>query len=133
MGPRIRVLNPLTGEVWESNDLLRIGRNPNTDIQLPDRMVSRLHALLWADLSQWWIRDLQSRNGTRINGQLVTRDRHSVQGGDELNLGGSQLHVLGILVENATQWESCKHALSLLETLGRLDWTAPALQRKLRL
>jgi pSer/pThr/pTyr-binding forkhead associated (FHA) protein len=127
------VLNPQTGEIWESTDLLRIGRNPNTDIQLFDRMVSRFHALLWTDLSCWWIRDLQSRNGTRVNHQPIQTDRFPIEGGEELELGGSQLRVLGILLENAEQWETCTHAASMLETLDQLNWTLPGLQRKLRL
>jgi hypothetical protein len=133
VGPRIRVLNPQTGEAWESTDLLRIGRNPNTDIQLYDRMVSRFHAMLWTDLSCWWIRDLQSRNGTRVNHLPIWDQRHAIVGGEELDLGGSHLRVLGVLPENEDQWETCKHAPSMLESLDRLDWTAPALQRKLRL
>ena len=133
MGPRIRVQNPQTGEIWESADLLRIGRNPNTDIQLYDRMVSRFHALLWSDLSQWWIRDLQSRNGTRVNGEPLRGERQRIQSGDELDMGGSQLRVLAILLENEQQWNNCDHALSMLETLHHLDWTSAPLQRKLRL
>jgi len=133
VGPRIRIQNPQTGDIWESADLLRIGRNPNTDIQLYDRMVSRFHALLWTDLSQWWIRDLQSRNGTRVNGEPLRGERQPIQGGDELDIGGSRLRVLGILLEEEQQWKNCDHALSMLETLHYLDWNSAPLQRKLRL
>lgn len=132
MAPRIRIQNPQTGEVWESADLLRIGRNPESDILLFDRVVSRYHALLWAHQGRWWIRDLDSRNGTRLNNEPLRLPR-AIHGGEEISLGAGRLLVLGILAENAEQWDSADYAPALLETLRHLNWATPALDRKLRL
>jgi pSer/pThr/pTyr-binding forkhead associated (FHA) protein len=50
-----------------------IGRNPSTDITLLDEGISREHALiLWdADSGEFSIEDLQSTNGTKVNGKRV--------------------------------------------------------------
>ena len=50
-----------------------IGRNPTTDITLLDEGISREHALiLWdAETDEFTIEDLQSTNGTKVNGKRV--------------------------------------------------------------
>jgi len=50
-----------------------IGRNPTTDITLLDEGISREHALiLWdVDSDAFTIEDLQSTNGTKVNGKRV--------------------------------------------------------------
>jgi hypothetical protein len=49
-----------------------IGREPNNDIELGDQRVSRHHAVLWAENGAWYVRDLDSANGTFI-GQTRVR------------------------------------------------------------
>lgn len=41
-----------------------IGREPSNAVELPDRRVSRHHAVLWAEAGSWRVRDLDSANGT---------------------------------------------------------------------
>ena len=49
---------------------LVIGRLAECDIQLDSQRVSRRHAeLVREENDQWLIRDLASRNGTRVHGQ----------------------------------------------------------------
>ena len=56
-------------------DELRIGRSYNkNDICLKDSSVSTCHALLRKVNGQWLISDLQSRNGTFVNGELAPVD-----------------------------------------------------------
>jgi hypothetical protein len=52
---------------------MRIGRRPYNDILLDDLTVSGDHALLYATGSQAIIHDLNSRNGTLINGLPVSK------------------------------------------------------------
>ena len=64
-----------------------IGRNPTTDITLLDEGISREHALLlWVpDDGTYTIEDLQSTNGTKVNGKRV---RSAELGdGDDLQIG----------------------------------------------
>ncbi len=67
---------------------LMLGRAPNCDCVLPEECVSRRHAQLWRDGERWFLRDLGSRNGTRVNGMRVLEDVE-VRPGDRLNLGGA--------------------------------------------
>jgi len=64
-----------------------IGRNPTTDITLLDEGISREHALiLWdEDADAFSIEDLQSTNGTKVNGKRVRSA--TLSEGDEIQVG----------------------------------------------
>jgi pSer/pThr/pTyr-binding forkhead associated (FHA) protein len=66
-----------------------IGRNPNTDITLLDEGISREHALVLydAELDRYTIEDLQSTNGTKVNGKRVRSAE--LQPGDTLQVGNT--------------------------------------------
>lgn len=76
VGPREERLSP-GGTV--------LGRLPNCDIVLEDRGVSRAHARVWRDAGQWYVKDLGSRAGVRVNGNAVTE--HALGEGDRIDLG----------------------------------------------
>jgi FHA domain-containing protein/uncharacterized protein DUF1707 len=63
-----------------------IGRGPSCDCLLPEDSVSRRHAELWREAGRWYIRDLGSRNGTRVNGLRVL-EPVGVRPGDRITLG----------------------------------------------
>ena len=67
---------------------LMLGRAPNCDCVLPEDCVSRRHAQLWREDDRWFLRDLGSRNGTRLNGMRVS-ESVEVRPGDRLCLGGA--------------------------------------------
>lgn len=52
-------------------DALVIGRADDVDIVVDEASVSRRHAKLFVRDGAWFVEDLQSRNGTRVNGVLV--------------------------------------------------------------
>ena len=54
---------------------LLIGRKPDCDIPIACSSVSGHHCLLVFKDGAWWIRDLDSKNGTAINGQRVSKQR----------------------------------------------------------
>ena len=64
-----------------------IGRNPTTDITLLDEGISREHALiLWdSETDEFSIEDLQSTNGTKVNGKRVRSA--TLSEGDEIQVG----------------------------------------------
>jgi putative nucleotidyltransferase with HDIG domain len=63
---------PVKGMVWESESLLRVGRLASLEIVLDDSSVSRKHGEVRAGADgQWSVRDLESTNGTFVNGQRV--------------------------------------------------------------
>lgn len=48
-----------------------IGRHPECDIVLESAIVSRQHAELYLEDSGYRVKDLESRNGTFVNGKLI--------------------------------------------------------------
>jgi len=70
-----------------SSDETLIGRNPTTDITLLDEGISREHALiLWdSDTDEYVVEDLQSTNGTKVNGKAVRSI--TLNEGDEIQVG----------------------------------------------
>jgi pSer/pThr/pTyr-binding forkhead associated (FHA) protein len=64
-----------------------IGRNPTTDITLLDDGISREHAIILydADSDSYSLEDLQSTNGTQVNGKRVRSV--TLADGDEVRVG----------------------------------------------
>jgi hypothetical protein len=74
----------------------RIGRSRNNDIIFADSdgaASSGHHAEATFVDGTWWIRDLGSRNGTRLNGIPITRA--AFRAGDHLQFGDIECQVLG--------------------------------------
>jgi len=49
----------------------RGGKNTVCDIELPERQISRQHAEIYVDQGNYYVRDLNSKNGTYVNDQPV--------------------------------------------------------------
>ena len=62
---------PLNGQQWLIDDRLVIGRDPDCDIVIPDRQVSRRHAQIIKSNNGVILEDLGSKNGTYLNNQVV--------------------------------------------------------------
>lgn len=67
-----------------------IGRAPENRIVLTDSSVSRQHARLFTRDDAWWVEDLGSKNGTKVNGNLIEGPKRLKQG-DGLQVGSFQL------------------------------------------
>lgn len=67
-----------------------IGRDPTCEISLEDEVVSSHHARLSYHHSQWWLEDLHSTNGTRLNGEMLSTAT-VVIAGDVIGCGGVTL------------------------------------------
>jgi hypothetical protein len=62
-----------------------IGRSPDCEIVLDDRQVSRLHARISWQGDHYEIEDLNSKNGTHLNGRDITGTQ-SLHDGDEIQI-----------------------------------------------
>ncbi|WP_224248904.1 sigma-54-dependent Fis family transcriptional regulator [Hyalangium gracile] len=62
---------PSAGRRYEVVSEVTIGRSPSCEIQIEDDKVSRRHARIFVRAGQVWLRDLESRNGTLVNGQRL--------------------------------------------------------------
>jgi ABC-type multidrug transport system ATPase subunit len=72
---------------------LRIGRAPGNDIVVPDLSVSRYHAELRMTGGAYQIVDLDSHNGTYVNGQRV--NSAPLADGDLVGIGSSTFRLTG--------------------------------------
>lgn len=66
-----------------------VGRSKSCDIVLKDANVSRRHAEITSEGDHWYLTDLDSMNGVKINSRRVQSSRLSP--GDELEMGTSRL------------------------------------------
>jgi hypothetical protein len=74
-----------------SNNLVHVDLSP---FDARENGISRLHARLMHIGEQWMIEDLQSSNGTRLNGRkLVPGQRYVVRNGDQIQFGGLAVQV----------------------------------------
>ena len=73
------------------SDWVVIGRGRSADVVIPEATISRAHAAVGYDGERFFLQDLGSTNGTRINGKRETRAR--LRDGDELQLGKLRLQV----------------------------------------
>jgi pSer/pThr/pTyr-binding forkhead associated (FHA) protein len=74
-------------------DEYRLGRADANTIRLTDRNVSRNHAILKKNGQAWLVKDLQSYNGTYVNGVRVIGET-PVQNGDIVQLGDYRLELI---------------------------------------
>ena len=66
-----------------------LGRSKDCDIQLADPNVSRRHAELRQEGSAYWLIDLDSTNGSQVNGHRTARAK--LESGDTITVGSTDL------------------------------------------
>ena len=69
-----------------------LGRAPTNTAALPDAATSLEHALIHLRDGQWWLEDLESRNGTRLNDTAIV-EPSPVMAGDVIGVGRVKLKV----------------------------------------
>jgi pSer/pThr/pTyr-binding forkhead associated (FHA) protein len=83
-------------------DTVRIGRGPLNDIVIDNPVVSAQHAMLLKTGDSYWLKDLNSTNGTYVNGSLFTYGE--LKDGDTIRFGA----VMAIFAEQRRKrWATC--------------------------
>jgi FHA domain-containing protein len=77
-------------EIALGPEALAIGRDPQNDVIVDDSRVSRKHAEIRLRLGRYTIYDLQSTNGTYVNGRRIAEI--VLSDGDRVAIGGVELH-----------------------------------------
>lgn len=76
---------PLNGNRWTVHDALMIGRDPDCEIVIPDRQVSRFHVRLDLKDEIVTIEDMGSKNGTFVNNIKISNPT-LLADGDEVSI-----------------------------------------------
>lgn len=71
-------------EIRLTKDRITIGRAPHNDIVIDNRAISAEHAVIVTSATDSYLEDLNSTNGTQINGQPIRK--HYLQDGDVIEL-----------------------------------------------
>lgn len=110
---------PRAGYRFEFGKNVEVGRGATLDLSIDDPTISRRHASFSLDEKGCWIQDLQSQNGTAVNGQVLLKPK-LVHDGDELRLGGVRLEF---------RWEQEPRAPRPSDSVVRLSDAGPAVLR----
>jgi hypothetical protein len=75
------------GQRWTiREDEIIIGRGGECDLVLPERQVSREHIRVFRSGASYYLEDLDSKNGTWVNGKQVKNATVPLHDGDEIHL-----------------------------------------------
>ena len=81
--------NQVMAEYNMNKERYTIGRLPDNDIRIDNGAVSGHHSLIINILNDSFLEDLNSTNGTYVNGKLIKK--HALQHGDVITVGHHQL------------------------------------------
>jgi pSer/pThr/pTyr-binding forkhead associated (FHA) protein len=88
-----RLMLSLDGQILAEYNMNKerytIGRLPDNDIRIDNPAVSGHHSLIINILNDSFLEDLNSTNGTYVNGKLIKK--HAMQHGDVITVGHHQL------------------------------------------
>ena len=76
---------------FSSSDVIKIGRGMDSRLQILDPSASKKHALLKKGfLDHVYLEDKQSRNGTFVNEERITK-KYALQNGDIIRIGYTEI------------------------------------------
>src|SRR5688572_18136662 len=77
------------GRSYRVDEQILIGRGPDSHLCISGNDVSRHHARIYREAGKYFVADLGSRNGTRLNGVPVTEAE--IRFGDRITIGTSAI------------------------------------------
>ena len=88
-GPAYLVRRDSGAEVALDRDLIGLGRGPDNHVVVPDPRASRRHALIQREGAGYTIEDLDTANGTWVNGRRIA-ERTPLRGDDLIQIGATE-------------------------------------------
>lgn len=106
-----------------------IGRDDQCDLMIPSPAVSRVHARIVREDSRYFLEDLQSRNGTTLNGRRIA-SRELLRDGDQIDFSTRQYVFYSQLAldEQTGSWGGAGGALQVAPA-GRGDDSDTSIRR----
>lgn len=101
-----------------------IGRGASADVRLPDHAVAVRHAVLHAEGTRYFVSDVGSTNGTRVNGQrLVPQRMKALRDGDMIDVGRFRIRFSSGVSGQTSRERTSELARAWVRALreGRLD------------
>jgi len=102
-----RLILSLDGQVLAEYNMAKerytIGRLPDNDVRIDNAAVSGHHGLIINILNDSFLEDLNSTNGTYVNGKLIKK--HALTHGDVITVGHHHLRFVDSQVESSEQDE----------------------------
>jgi len=102
-----RLILSLDNQVMAEYNMMKerytVGRLPDNDVRIDNPAVSGHHSLIINILNDSFLEDLNSTNGTYVNGKLIKK--HALQHGDVITIGHHQLRFADEQTNEAEQDE----------------------------
>lgn len=96
-----RLILSLNNQVLAEYNMMKerytVGRLPDNDVRIDNATVSGHHSLIINILNDSFLEDLNSTNGTYVNGKLIKK--HALQHGDVITIGRHQLRFVDSTAE----------------------------------
>ncbi len=105
------------------NEYTTIGRAPDCDVIIDDGVVSRHHVRIICILGDCFLEDLNSANGTMVNGRLTKKC--PLEHGDTISVGEHKFRYDSSLTAGTSEEEFDKTRVQLIKQLSRPDDTVP--------
>jgi pSer/pThr/pTyr-binding forkhead associated (FHA) protein len=88
---RFKLLNGKIHEIQLTNKTVTLGRSSKSDIPISDERVSRIHCRISFWQKRYYVRDLNSKNGTYVNHKKI--DVIRLNTGDQIQVGNTKINV----------------------------------------
>jgi hypothetical protein len=74
-------------ESYSIGDMTVIGRSRKSDIYIPDPVLSKNHARIFYYEGDYYLQDLESTNGTYLNGKKLSKKAVKIKDSDKITFG----------------------------------------------
>lgn len=118
-----KIIVSLNGAVLQeiniSKECLKIGRHPHNDVVIENRAVSGHHAVITVGPKDVELEDLNSTNGTLVNGQPIKR--HFLQDRDVIEMAKYKIQYLADAKPEAPPVEKSSASAAMIKVLNGVN------------